>query len=112
MKNFLYLLLRILVLVIIARYRYIAPGLRIIMYTVLVILLIVFLASQTYLLIQSKRTSKKRPPIVIQNRVLNFFLTVGIPVKNLTEARTAFWVMLIAVIFFGAIYYPPFAAAF
>lgn len=49
MKTFLYFLWQALLLIILARYRYVGPGLRTAMYTALIILLIFFLASQTYL---------------------------------------------------------------
>ena len=112
MKTFLYFLWQALLLIILARYRYVGPGLRTAMYTALIILLIIFLASQTYLLIQAKRESTGKPPLAIQNPVVNFFLTAGIPARNLKEARIAFWVILAAAVFFSVIYYPPFAAIF
>ena len=60
----------------------------------------------------SSRESTGKPPLAIQNPVVNFFLTAGIPARNLKEARIAFWVILAAAVFFSVIYYPPFAAIF
>ena len=108
MVTLIHFLWRALLLTMLARYWYVGEPMRMALYVILIIFLAVFFLSQTYLFVQKNREAKGKKPIVVRSKLILTVLTVGIPVKDLKEARAAFVLTLFMFVFFSIIYYPVF----